>query len=111
MSHPRSPRVAEPVGPGWENKTDGTGRTPTSDPLLDRINLVYEGSGPVSILPEADSTADHPTEIERMSRVDGCPVCVDNYVLPRITRPEGAGFRAYYSCSDCGHDWITNWGS
>lgn len=48
-------------------------------------------------------------EAERMSKVDGCPVCVENYSLPRITREQEHGFVAYYVCEDCGHDWITSW--
>ena len=42
--------LAASVAEKWENVTtaeqSGTGRTPTSSPLLDRINLDTEGSGP-----------------------------------------------------------------
>lgn len=48
--------------------------------------------------------------LERMARVDGCPVCVSNYVPPNAVAdaPEG-GFMAHYTCTVCSHDWITGW--
>lgn len=68
----------------------------------------------MAILPEAESTVSNPPDFvtaQRMARVDGCGVCVANYVLPSIVHdaPEG-GFVAHYTCTDCGHDWITSWG-
>lgn len=88
------------------------GSAPTESRPLNRLHPIAEGSGPVPIVPAADSSDTHPQETARMSRVDGCPVCVENYALPRITRDDGSGgFVAYYSCESCGHDWITSWGS
>ena len=87
------------------------GSAPTESRPLNRPHPIAEGSGSVPIVPAADSIHTPPSETDRMSRADGCPVCVENYVLPRITREKATGFVAYYSCSDCGHDWMTSWGN
>lgn len=49
-------------------------------------------------------------EFERMTRVDGCPECVQNYETPRHVQPDGPEhFVAHYECSDCEHAWTTSW--
>ena len=92
-------------GQTWENLTDGTGRCANTDPLLDRINLVYEGSGPMHIVPAAESTATPPPE----SRIDGCPSCVQNAETPSSAYRTGDGWLCNYICLDCGHAWSTAW--
>ena len=47
--------------------------------------------------------------IQAMSRMDGCPGCVQNATLPRAVITYSDGFTAGYHCEDCGHYWLTNW--
>lgn len=90
-----------------ENQTSGTGRTPTSDPLLDRINLEMEGSGPMHMMHEADSTENRPPD----ALIDGCPECVYNTEAPSSVHDDSPrGWLANYVCADCGHAWTTSWG-
>lgn len=54
------------------------------------------------------TTAEPPTEW--MSRIDGCPECVDNTEAPQsVEDTGGGGFNARYRCADCGHRWETAW--
>lgn len=52
-------------------------------------------------------------QAERLSRVDGCPKCLD-YNTPVDARParlrttKGSGFWALYWCP-CGESWVTAW--
>ena len=110
----------DPVGPPpkgpltCDNEQSGTGRTPTSDPLLDPLDLAIEGSGPVHIVPGSESTATNPPDVyaERMSRVDGCPECVTNVEAPSSVYDTADGFLANYVCQSpsCGYAWTTGWG-
>jgi hypothetical protein len=74
----------------------------------DRINLVNEGSGPVAIMPTAESSENHPP-ISELGHVDGCPSCVRNSEAPFDTYPTTDGYVATYRCTDCGHRWSTAW--
>ena len=60
-------------------------------------------------LPPAADDPQHPLDIDRMSRVDGCPECVVNAEPPRSAVPTAEGFRAAYLCGSCGHAWMTDW--
>lgn len=61
--------------------------------------------------PSADTQArdERILEASRLSRVDGCPEACGNYTLPLRVTDESYGFRAYYTCEDCGHSWATSW--
>jgi len=60
----------------------------------------------MAIVPQPADTPPPP----RYAAVDGCPECVINTEAPILTHPVEGGFVAFYSCSDCGHDWSTAWG-
>ena len=96
---------ANPGVKSWDNQTDGAGHRANGDPLLDRINLDVEGSGPMHIVPAAESTATPPPE----SRIDGCPSCVQNAETPSSAYRTGDGWLCNYICLDCGHAWSTAW--
>jgi hypothetical protein len=49
----------------------------------------------------------HDLETTRLSRVDGCPTCLD-YNTPLDVRPARDGFAALYWCP-CGEAWVTSW--
>lgn len=91
----------------------GTGQRANADPFLDRYDLATEGSGPVHIVPTADSTQTPPPNqyLERMARVDGCPECVNNAEAPYRIEERSSGFAAYYGCESCGYFWSTSWGA
>ena len=101
--------LAAAGGAMWENGRSETGRCATTDPLLDRCNLAREGSGPMHIVPTADSTATHPPFVARMARLDGCPECVTNTEAPYRVEDRPGGFAAYYGCESCGYFWSTCW--
>lgn len=58
-----------------------------------------------TVEPCADTTPDP------WALVDGCPSCVVNVEPPWwVTRRDDGGHLCAYSCTDCGHNWSTNWG-
>ena len=48
-------------------------------------------------------------EIDRASRLDGCPSCVLNVEAPSSTYATADGFLSNYVCLTCGHAWSTSW--
>ena len=79
---------------------------------LDRINLVYEGSGPMAIMPTDDSSVTHPPDLflSRMATLDGCPDACGNTEAPYRVETVPSGFVGYYGCESCGQFWNTAWG-
>ena len=101
--------MTPPRGGGTcDNGQSETGPRANEIRPLDRCNLEMEGSGPMAIMPEADST-EHPPPTSALGRIDGCPKCVVNAEPPRDVRPTATGYLAAYLCSDCGHAWLTSW--
>ena len=103
------PPTQTPVS--WENSDSETGRCANTDPLLDRLDLDNEGSGPMAIMPTDETTGTNPPDVyaERMSRVDGCGECVTNVEAPSSVYATPDGFLANYVCLSCGHAWSTSW--
>lgn len=44
-----------------------------------------------------------------MSRIDGCPECVENAETPSSAYATDDGYLCNYVCQDCGHAWSTAW--
>ena len=59
-------------------------------------------------LPPAADEAQHPP-LTALSRVDGCPECVENAETPSSAYATGDGYLCNYVCLDCGHAWATSW--
>lgn len=113
MTHSLPGVSPERVGQMRDNETSETGPRANEIRPLDRCNLALEGSGPMGIMPTADSTATPPPNeyLERMARVDGCPECATNYEAPTAVYDNAPhGWLANYVCESCGHAWTTSWG-
>ena len=106
-------RVAR-VGEAWDNTEVPTqvgpvgARTPNTGPGRPTKEVDVATSLPYPPMPAHGTPENY---LKRMSRVDGCPSCVENAETPSSVHDNHPhGWLANYVCIHCGHAWTTSWG-